>query len=157
MSHVEWNAPFSAITKWNMNLKIFMGFILTDWQTTDCRVAKFQNVKWKSGPSSLSWKDDTFSLQVLPFVSSLHRGRVLTSSNSLKGRELANPAFWTQQKSGWAFSNSQRNLDSLWFLFLPPSLFLCLTPDYYPNSPAKKNFLMTFIGNSAKFFQTRRQ
>ena len=77
------NAPFSAITKWNMNLKIFMGFTSTDWQTTDCKVAKFQNVKWKSGPLPLSWKDDTFSLQVLPFVSSLHRGRVLISSNGI--------------------------------------------------------------------------
>ena len=98
------DAPFSAITKWNMNLKIFMGFTSTDWQTTDCKVAKFQNVKWKSGPLPLSWKDDTFSLQVLPFVSSLHRGRVLTSSNSLKGRELLRRTRLSGLKmSGWAF------------------------------------------------------
>ena len=129
-----------------------MGFAWTDWQTSDCRVAKFQNVKWKSGPLPLSWKDDTFSLQVLPFMSSWHRGWVRTSSNSLKGRELANPAFWTQQKSGWAFSNSQRNLDSLWFLFLPPSLFLCLTPDYYPNSPAKKILSDELYWKFGKFF-----
>ena len=127
-------------------------------QTDRLQTAKVQNFKMPS--ESLGhylFPEKMILVAFISFILSLYRGRVRTSSNSLKGRELANPAFWTQQKSGWAFSNSQRNLDSLWFLFLPPSLFLCLTPDYYPNSPAKKICLMSFIGNSAQFFKTRRQ